>query len=644
MGRWLDGIASPEDLRKVPREKLPEVAAELREAIVQTVSRTGGHLASSLGVVELTLVLHYLFESPKDRIVWDVGHQAYAHKILTGRLKEFPTLRTFEGISGFPRIAESPHDAFGVGHSGTSISAALGLAVSRDLSGKDDKVIAVIGDGSLSSGLAFEGLNHAGHLDRNLIVVLNDNEWSISQNVGALSGYLNRIMTGRFYTSLRRRVETFLKSLPHGQLMARIGKKAEELAKGFIVPGLLFEELGFTYIGPIQGHNLDDLLRTFENLGNLEGPLLVHVVTSKGKGFAPAEANPEYFHGVGSFDPLTGEGSATESAPSYTDVFGETMVEIARENPDVVAITAAMCSGTGLTGFRDRFPDRFFDVGIAEGHAVTFAAGLARGGKIPVVAIYSTFLQRGYDQIIHDVCLQKLPVVFAVDRGGLVGADGATHQGLFDLSYLRHIPNLTVMAPGDEHELAPMFRAAIASGGPVAIRFPRGIGAGTPKPASPPAVPWGKAELAVDGKDILIVAAGATVIPSLYAASELARRGISAAVVNARFVKPLDIETIVPLALKIGRVMTVEENVLAGGFGSALLEAFEELGTFPAHIRRLGVHDAFVEHGSPAKLRVALGLDGDSIAEEAVRLCAGHGKSIIPSFLHGIRSRLDKIV
>jgi 1-deoxy-D-xylulose-5-phosphate synthase len=644
MGRWLDAIDSPEALRRVPREKLPEVAAELREAIVSTVSKTGGHLASSLGVIELTLALHYLFESPKDRIVWDVGHQAYAHKILTGRLKEFPTLRTYDGISGFPRISESPHDAFGVGHSGTSISAALGLAVARDLSGGDSKVIAVIGDGSLSSGLAFEGLNHAGHLDRNLIVVLNDNEWSISQNVGALSGYLNRIMTGRFYTSLRRRIETFLKSLPHGQLMARIGKKAEEMAKGFIVPGILFEELGFTYIGPIQGHNLEDLLGTFENLGNLEGPLLIHVVTSKGKGFPPAEANPEFFHGVGSFDPQTGEGSHAETAPSYTDLFGEAIVEIAGENPDVVAITAAMCSGTGLTAFRDRYPDRFFDVGIAEGHAVTFAAGLARGGKIPFVAIYSTFLQRGYDQIIHDVCLQKLPVVFAIDRGGLVGADGATHQGLFDLSYLRHIPNLTVMAPGDEHELAPMMRAAIRSGGPVAIRFPRGAGAGTPKPAVPPEVPWGKAELAVDGKDVLIVAAGATVVPSLYAASELARRGISAAVVNARFVKPLDVELILPLALRIGRVLTVEENVLAGGFGSALLEAFEALGVFPPQIRRLGVHDLFVEHGSPARLRSELGLDGDAIVEEAARLCAGHGKSFFPAILSGIRSRLDKIV
>jgi 1-deoxy-D-xylulose-5-phosphate synthase len=643
MTRWLEGIASPEDLRRVPREKLPEVAAELRDSIVRTVSRNGGHLASSLGVVELTIALHYMFDSPRDRIVWDVGHQAYAHKILTGRRDEFQTLRTLGGISGFPRISESPHDAFGVGHSGTSISAALGMAAARDLSGGTNKVVAVIGDGSLSSGLAFEGLNHAGHLDPNLIVVLNDNEWSISQNVGALSGYLNRIMTGRFYTSLRRRVEGFLKSLPHGQLMARIGKKAEELAKGFIVPGLLFEELGFTYIGPIQGHDLEDILRTFENLGNLEGPLLIHVVTSKGKGYAPAEENPEYFHGVGIFDPATGEGGSGSGVPSYTDVFGETIVGIARENPDVVAITAAMCSGTGLASFRDEFPGRFFDVGIAEGHAVTFAAGLAREGKVPVVAIYSTFLQRAYDQIVHDVCLQKLPVVFAVDRGGIVGADGATHHGLFDLSYLRHIPNLTVMAPGDEHELSAMLRAAVASGGPVAIRFPRGSGSGAPKPSVPPAIEWGKAEPPSEGKDILIVAVGATVLPARYAASRLAERGVSAAVLNARFVKPLDVGTIIPLALRIGRVLVVEENVLAGGFGSALLEAFEEAGAFPQQLRRLGVRDVFVEHGTPAELRAAQGLDGDSIVEEAARMCAG-GKPLIPAILDGIRSRLDRIV
>ncbi|MDH3383772.1 MAG: 1-deoxy-D-xylulose-5-phosphate synthase, partial [Deltaproteobacteria bacterium] len=502
----LSAIQSPQDLKKVPKDRLPEVAREIRETIVNSVARTGGHLASSLGVVELTIALHYVFSCPDDRVVWDVGHQAYAHKILTGRRDLFPTLRSYGGLSGFPRIAESPCDVFGTGHSGTSISAALGLAVARDLKKEDHKVIAVIGDGSLSSGLSFEGLNQAGHQKRNLIVILNDNEWSISQNVGALSGYLNRLMTGKFYTSFRKRVEALLKSMPHGKLLAKIGKRAEELTKGFIVPGLLFEELGFTYVGPISGHNIDDLVGTFQNLENLEGPVLVHVVTSKGKGYRPAEENPERFHGVGRFDPVTGNGADRETLPSYTDVFESAILGIGRENPDVVAITAAMCGGTGLVKFREAFPDRFFDVGIAESHAVTFAAGLAREGKIPVVAVYSTFLQRAYDQIVHDVCLQNLPVVFSVDRSGIVGADGATHQGLFDLAYLRHIPNMSLMAPRDEAELVRMLRTAVHAGRPAAIRYPRGTAMGVAIPADPEPVPWGKGELLAVGKDILIVA------------------------------------------------------------------------------------------------------------------------------------------
>ncbi len=637
----LSGIRSPEDLKKVPRERLPRVAAEIREMIVHGVARNGGHLASSLGVVDLTVALHYVFSCPTDRIVWDVGHQAYAHKILTGRQETFPTLRTLGGISGFPRIAESPYDAFGTGHSGTSISAALGLAVARDLRKEKHKVIAVIGDGSLSSGLAFEGLNQAGHQRRDLIVVLNDNEWSISQNVGALSGYLNRMMTGKFYTSFRRRVETFLKSMPHGQLMAKIGKRAEELAKGFIVPGLLFEELGFTYVGPIPGHDIDDMIRTFTNLGNLEGPLLVHVVTSKGKGYAPAEANPERFHGVGAFDPATGEGRA--SARSYTDVFAEAVTEIGRGNPDVVAVTAAMCTGAGLTKFKAAFPDRFFDVGIAEGHAVTFAAGLARDGKVPVVAIYSTFLQRAYDQIVHDVCLQNLPVVFAVDRAGIVGADGATHQGLFDLSFLRHVPNMSVMSPRDEDEFVRMLRAAVDSGRPVAVRYPRGAVAGICQPGESGPLAWGKGALLEDGKDLLVLAVGAAVAPALRASVELRGRGISAAVVDARFVKPLDAELILPLARRIGRVLTVEENVLAGGFGSAVLEMFEEHDEHPGRVRRMGVRDVFVEHGSQAELRAAHGLASDAIVAEAVRICA-QGKPFLPAIFNGIKSRLEKIV
>ncbi|MEK7365623.1 MAG: 1-deoxy-D-xylulose-5-phosphate synthase, partial [Candidatus Deferrimicrobiota bacterium] len=585
----------------------------------------------------------YVFDCPRDRIVWDVGHQAYAHKILTGRRDVFPTLRTFGGISGFPRISESPCDAFGTGHSGTSISAALGMAVARDLRKEKHRVVAVIGDGSLSSGLALEGLNQAGHQKRDLIVILNDNEWSISQNVGALSAYLNRIMTGKFYTSFRKRVETLLKSMPHGAFLARIAKKSEELTKGFIVPGLLFEELGYTYIGPIPGHDLEALLGTFLNLGNIEGPVLVHVVTSKGKGYAPAEANPEYFHGVGAFDPETGKGIGTASAPSYTDVFSDAIVELARENPKVVAITAAMCGGTGLMKFREVFPDRFFDVGIAEAHAVTFAAGLAREGKIPVVAIYSTFLQRAFDQIIHDVCIQKLPVVFAVDRGGLVGADGATHQGLFDLSFLRQIPEMSLMAPRDEAELVRMLRTAVGAGRPVAIRYPRGSGTGAAIPSGAETVPWGRGELLEEGKDVLLVGIGSTVATCLHAAQELRKQGVSAAVVDARFVKPLDADLLLPLVRRIGRVVTVEENQLAGGFGSALMELLEEHDEHPQRFRRIGVRDRFVEHGDPAELREGCGLTSAHVVSEALRICH-EGKSLIPSILDGIRSRLEKIV
>ncbi len=638
-------VGSPEELKKIPRDQLPRVAAELRQTIVRNVANTGGHLASSLGVVELTIALHYVFDCPRDRIVWDVGHQSYAHKILTGRRDLFPTLRTFGGISGFPRISESPCDAFGTGHSGTSISAALGMAVARDLRKEKNRVVAVIGDGSLSSGLALEGLNQAGHQKRDLIVILNDNEWSISQNVGALSGYLNRMMTGKLYTSFRKRVETILKSMPHGTFMARIAKKSEELTKGFIVPGLLFEELGYTYIGPIPGHDLEDLIGTLQNLENIEGPVLVHVVTSKGKGYSPAERNPERFHGVGAFDPETGKGIANAFPPSYTDVFSDAIVELARENPKVVAITAAMCGGTGLAKFRDAFPDRFFDVGIAEGHAVTFAAGLAREGKIPVVAIYSTFLQRAFDQIVHDVCLQKLPVVFAVDRGGLVGADGATHQGLFDLSFLRQVPEMSLMAPRDEAELVRMLRTGVDAGRPVAIRYPRGSGPGAAVPSGPGPgmVPWGKGELLAEGKDVLLVGIGSAVATCLEAAGELQKQGVSAAVVDARFVKPLDAGLLLPLIHRIGRVVTVEENLLAGGFGSAVMELLEEHDEHPHRFCRIGVRDRFVEHGTPGQLREECGLTSSHVVTEALRLCHG-GKSLIPSILDGIRSRIEKIV
>jgi len=639
----LSSIDTPDDLKKVPQEKLTELAVEIREKIVHDVSQTGGHLASSLGVVELTIALHYVFDCPRDRIVWDVGHQAYVHKILTGRREAFSGQRTLGGISGFPRISESPCDAFGTGHSSTSISAALGMAVSRDLDGEKHRVIAVIGDGSLTNGLAFEGMNQAGHQDRDLIVILNDNEFSISHNVGALSQYLNRIITGKVYTSFRKGVGKLLKAMPRGEFLARIAKRSEELTKGFIVPGLLFEELGFTYVGPIPGHSLEALIGTFRNLENLKGSLFVHVVTSKGKGYAPAEANPEFFHGVGTFDPETGKGTGPAGITTYTDVFSDVIVELGNENHNLVTITAAMCAGSGLSKFRETFPDRFFDVGIAESHAVTFAAGMAKEGKIPVVAIYSTFLQRSFDQIIHDVCLQNLPVVFAVDRGGVVGADGATHHGLFDLSFLREIPGISVMAPRDEAEMAGMLRAAVESGRPVAIRYPRCAVSGVRGLLSPAAIPWGKGELLLDGHDILLIGIGTTVSMCLLAAEELRKAGVSAAVVDAKFVKPMDTELILSLVRRIGRVITVEENILTGGFGSAVMEMLEAAEELPPQFRRIGFEDRFFEHGTIAEICAAAGVTPAHVVEEALRMCSS-GRSLLPSILYGIRSRLEKIV
>ncbi|MBI5440238.1 MAG: 1-deoxy-D-xylulose-5-phosphate synthase, partial [Deltaproteobacteria bacterium] len=471
----LGRVSGPGDLKGLSKEELEAVATEIRAFILEKLSPVGGHLASSLGVVELTVALHAVFDSPRDRIIWDVGHQSYPHKILTGRRDSFGTIRQRGGLSGFPKRCESPHDAFGTGHSSTSISAGLGLAAARDFSGADHKVICVIGDGSLTAGLAFEGLNHAGHLDRDLIVVLNDNEMSISPNVGALSSYLSRILTGDLYSRFRKDVEEFLRAIPSfGGAMARLAKRVEEHIKGFISPGMLFEELGFTYVGPIDGHNLGHLISAFQNVRKFRKPVLVHAVTQKGRGFAPAEESPTAFHGIGPFDPCNGAcadapaESPKPKVPSYTDVFGRTLVRLAESDPRILAITAAMPEGTGLDVFRDRFRQRFFDVGIAEQHAVTFAAGLAAEGWIPVVAIYSTFLQRGYDQILHDVALQELPVVFALDRAGLVGADGPTHHGAFDLSYLRHIPGLVVMAPSDEEELQHALATAVSLKKPVA--------------------------------------------------------------------------------------------------------------------------------------------------------------------------------
>jgi len=614
-------ISSPQDLKKLPPELLPQVAQEIREKIISTVSKTGGHLAPSLGVVELTIALHYVFDTPRDKIVWDVGHQAYAHKLLTGRQERFHTLRQHGGISGFPKRAESPYDAFDTGHSSTSVSAALGMACARCLKRERGHVLAVIGDGALTAGLAFEGINNAGELHKNLIVVLNDNGMSIAPNVGALSSFLSRKLTGRTMVFLKRQVEYLLKSFPGiGEDLLAWARKSEEAIKGFFTPGMLFEALKFNYIGPIKGHRLDHLIETFQNVKNLEGPVLVHVLTTKGKGYLPAESDPTGFHGLGKFDPDTGVAKKSVSEiPTYTEVFGDTLVRLAQEDRRIVAITAAMPDGTGLVEFRSKFPDRFFDVGICEQHAVTFAAGLALEGLRPVVAIYSTFLQRAYDQVLHDVCLQNLPVVFALDRGGIVGEDGETHQGLFDLSYLRHLPNMVLMAPKDEDELRHMLYTALDHSGPIALRYPRGQGVGVHFSPTLKKLPLGKGEVLREGEDLLILALGATVYPSLEAAAALEKEGYQPTVVNPRFVKPLDENLILTLAARRGRVLTVEENVAMGGFGSAVLELLADRGLM-VPVKRLAIPDLFVEHGAPAILRQKYGLDAAGILKGALAL------------------------
>ncbi len=600
-------------LKALQEDQLPKLAEELRDVIVSTVAETGGHLGSSLGVVELTIALHRVFNSPKDKIVWDVGHQAYAHKLLTGRFDRFKTLRKLDGLSGFPKRSESPHDAFDVGHSSTSISAALGMATARDAKGGNEKIVAVIGDGSLTAGLAFEALNQAGHLKKNLLVILNDNEMSISPNVGALSSFFSRQLTSDFFVRLKRETENFLDNVPKvGKDLRRLAKKAEEAVKGFLTPGMLFEAFDFDYVGPIDGHKLDELVQTLENITHMDGPVLMHVVTKKGKGFLPAEEKPHLYHGVGPFDPATGEIKKGSPGPaSYTSVFGETLTELAEEDDRIVAITAAMLEGTGLAPFAKRFPERCFDVGIAEQHAVTYAAGMATLGIKPVLAIYSTFLQRAYDNVLHDVCLQNLPVTFALDRGGLVGADGPTHHGVFDLSFLRHIPNLVFMIPRDENQLRHAMATALAYDGPFAYRYPRGSGTGA-DPEKPKVLAIGQAEILKEGKDGVIFAVGALVVEALKAVELLSSEGIEIAVVDPVFLKPLDGDLLISEAKKAGRVFTVEENALAGGFGSAVLELFCEAGVH-VPVKRIGLADKFVEQGSQAELRARYGLDANGI-------------------------------
>ena len=623
--RVLPRIKNPRDVAGLTPEERTALAEEIRQVIIGTVSMNGGHLAPSLGVVELTLALLSVFDPGRDKLVWDVGHQAYAYKLLTGRQENFHTLRTLHGISGFPRPAESPYDHFGVGHSSTSISAALGMAMARDRKGEDHDVVAIIGDGSMTAGLAYEGLNQAGGWGGRLIVVLNDNEMSISKNVGALSLFLSRKLNQRWVKRFKKDMENWISSFPFGGDVMGYVKRGEESFKSFFTPGMLFEAFRFNYLGPIDGHDTARLIEVFKEVRELEGPVLVHVLTKKGRGYAPAEKNPTYFHGVGCFEPETGlVEKPGVCPPSYTQIFGRALTALAKEDERVMAITAAMPEGTGLSEFASAMPERFVDVGICEQHAVTFAAGLAMEGFRPVVAVYSTFLQRSYDQIVHDVCLQNLPVTFCLDRAGLVGEDGATHHGAFDISYLRHIPNMTLLAPGSEAELPGMLATALAHDGPVAIRYPRGAGEGLPLPEKPEPLPWGRGEMVREGGDALVVAIGSRVMPAVAAANALsAETGREVAVFNARFIKPLPREQLLELAGRYRLWLTAEENVIEGGFGSAVLELLSDAGALaPLTVRRLALPETFVEHGAQKALRALCGIDQDGI-KAALRALLG---------------------
>ncbi len=611
-------IDSPEDLRRLDEKELLQLADEVRHYLLESVSRSGGHLAAGLGTVELTIALHYVFNTPYDRLVWDVGHQAYPHKILTGRRDRLATIRKRGGLTPFPKRSESPYDAFGVGHSSTSISAALGMAIAASLEGRDQRAVAVIGDGGLTGGMAFEALNHAGSLDANLLVVLNDNEMSISPNVGALTNYLARILSSKLYTTFREGSKQILSHVPE---MWELARRAEEHVKGMVAPGTLFEELGFNYIGPIDGHDLPTLIATLRNIRSLNGPHFLHVITKKGKGYLPAERDPVTYHGVTPFDPSK---NAMTKAPSkgltYTQVFSHWLCDAAEREPKLVGITPAMREGSGLVTFSERFPERYFDVGIAEQHAVTLAAGLACEGYKPVVAIYSTFLQRAYDQLIHDVALQNLPVVFAIDRAGLVGPDGPTHAGSFDLSYLRCVPNMVVMAPADENECYQMLNTALACGRPAAVRYPRGTGPGVALKRTPDTLPIGKGVVCRRGRRIAILAFGSMVAPALAAAERL-----DATVANMRFVKPLDEALIRELTRSHDYLVTVEENVVMGGAGSAVNEYLVSSG-LPLPVLNLGLPDRYLEHGSREELLSEAELDADGIQRNIDHFLQRHDK------------------
>lgn len=616
----LDRIHYPSDLKQLPATDLPEVARALRDEILSQVGKTGGHLGASLGAVELTLALHYVFDAPSDQIVWDVGHQAYGHKIITGRRDRFHTLRQRHGISGFPKRDESEYDTFGVAHASTAISAALGMATARDLTGDNFKVVAVVGDGALTGGMAFEALNNAGMLKKDLIVVLNDNRMSISHNVGALHRYLTQITSGKVYNHLQADVWELLGHLPRGGGKARrVARRIKESIKTLVVPGVIFEELGFRYFGPVDGHNVEFLVQTFQQIRDLNGPILVHAITQKGKGYPFTENDPFCAHGVTRYDKIPGDIPAQKGHPSYTGVYGKTILEMAKADERIVAITAAMPDNTGLTEFARVLPERMFDVGIAEQHGVTFAAGLATRGMIPVVTIYSTFLQRAYDQIIHDVAIQNLPVRFILDRGGIVGEDGPTHHGAFDLSYLRLIPNLVVMAPKDENELRHMLKTMVDyDRGPIALRFPRGEGAGVALDPIVQPIPIGVAEVLTEGRDVMFVAIGAMVRPALAAAELLRASGIDAGVVNARFAKPIDTDMLDRLAATDALVFTVEDNTVLGGFGSAVNEHWVARGHDASTLRNLGLPDRFIDHGDRDLLMSELELDAAGLAKSAI--------------------------
>ena len=605
MFKLLETINSPDDLRKLERDQLPQLAAELREFLIESVSKTGGHLSSNLGTVELTIALHTVFNTPEDKLVWDVGHQTYVHKILTGRRAAMSGLRMKGGIAGFPKRDESPFDTFGTGHSSTSISAALGMAVAAKLRGSDERAVAIIGDGAMTGGMAFEALNNAGAMDANLLVILNDNDMSISRPVGALNNYFAKLMSGRFYAAMRRGSEKVLKGVPP---MLEFAKRAEEHFKGMWIPGTMFEEFGFNYIGPIDGHDINVLLDTLSNIRKLEGPQFLHIVTQKGKGYPLAEEDCQLYHGVGKFDRSNGVVAKSGTNPTYTEVFGKWLCDMAAQDEKLVGITPAMCEGSGMVEFAEKFAGRYFDVGIAEQHALTFAAGLACEGYKPVVAIYSTFLQRAYDQLIHDIAIQNLPVMLAIDRGGLVGADGATHAGSFDLSYLRCVPNMTVMTPADENECRQMLTTAFQLGTPSAVRYPRGTGPGVTIQPSLQALPVGKGELRREGHNVAILAFGSMLAPALQAAEQL-----DATVANMRFVKPLDEELVLKLAREHALLVTVEENVVQGGAGSAVAECLARHGLHITTLH-LGLPDEFLEQGNPAQMLADCGLDGAGIA------------------------------